>query len=109
MQYLHLGSLRNYPCGVYDSLYEDPTLNAILAFGVTQNTYLAPFPTLLSITPTYVPYLLSPTDTTTLITSYPTDLPFLLTTYLTNLPTLLMTYPTNLTLRFRVETRKLIN
>ncbi len=73
------------------------------------NTYLAPFPTLISIAPTFVPYLLSPTHTTTLISSYPTDLPILLTTYLTNLPTLLITYPTNLTVRFTVHTHKLIN
>jgi hypothetical protein len=62
-----------------------------------------------SIAPTLVPYLLSPIDTTTLITSYPTDLAIVLTTYPTNLATLLITYPTNLTIRFRVETHKLIN
>jgi hypothetical protein len=66
-------------------------------------------PTLISIAPTLVPYLLSPTDTTTLITSYPTDLATVLTTYPTNLATLLITYLTNLTIRFRVETHKLIN
>jgi len=91
------------------SLYEDLTLNAIPAFGVTQNSYLAHFPTLISIAPTLVPYLLSPTNTTTLITSYPINLAIVLTTYLTNLATLLITYPTNLTIRFRVETHKLIN
>jgi hypothetical protein len=32
MQYLHFGPFRNYACGVQASLYEDPTLNAILAF-----------------------------------------------------------------------------
>jgi hypothetical protein len=72
-------------------------------------SYLAHFPTLISIAPTLVPYLLSPTDTTTLITSYLTDLAIILTTYPTNLATLLITYPTNLTIRFRVETHKLIN
>ncbi len=91
------------------SLYEDPTLNAIRAFGVTLNSYLAHFPTLISIAPTLVPYLLSPTDTATLITSYPTDPAIVLTTYPTNLTTLLITYPTNLTIRFRVETHKLID
>ncbi len=54
-------------------------------------------------------YTLNPTDTTTLVISYPTDLAIVLTTYLTNLATLLITYPTNLTIRFRVETHKLIN
>jgi hypothetical protein len=73
------------------------------------HTYPAHFPTLISIAPTLVPYLLSPTDTDTLITSYPTDLATVLTTYPTNLATLLITYPTNLTIRFRVETHKLIN
>ncbi len=73
------------------------------------HTYPAHFPTLVSIAPTLVPYLLSPTDTATLITSYPTDLAIVLTTYPTNLVTLLITYPTNLTIRFRVETHKLIN
>jgi hypothetical protein len=109
MQYLHLGSLRKYACGVYGSLYEDPTLNAILAFGVTSNCYPVHFPTLINIAPTLVPYLLSPTDTATLITSYPTDLAIVLTTYPTNLAILLITYFTNLTIRFRVETHKLIN
>jgi hypothetical protein len=90
MQYLHLGSLRKYACGVYGFLYEDPTLNAIPAFGVTPNSYPVHFPTLISITLTLVPYLLSPTDTTTLIPSYPTDLAIVLTTYPTNLATLLM-------------------
>jgi len=109
MQYLHLGSLQKYACGVYRSLYEDPTLNAIPAFGVTPNCYLAHFPTLINIAPTLVPYLLSPTDITTLITSYPTDLAIVLTTYPTNLAIILITYLTNLTIRFRVETHKLIN
>jgi len=80
------------------SLYEDPTLNAIPAFGVTPNSYPAHFPTLISIAPTLVPYLLSPTDLAIVLTTYPT-----------NLATLLITYPTNLTIRFRVETHKLIN
>jgi hypothetical protein len=102
MQYLHFGSLGKYACGVSGSLYEDPTLNAIPAFGVTLNNYLAHFPTLISITPTLVLYLLSPTDTTTLIINYPTDLAIVLTTYPINLATLLITYPTNLTIRFRV-------
>jgi len=91
------------------SLYEDPTLNAIPAFGVTLNSYPAHFPTLISIAPTLVPYLLSPTNTSTLISSYLIDLAIILTTYPTNLATLLITYPTNLTIRFRVETHKLIN
>jgi hypothetical protein len=95
--------------GLGFSLYEDPTLNAILAFGVIPNSYPTHYPTLISITPTLVPYLLSPTDTATLIPSYPTNLAIVLTTYLTNLATLLITYPTNLTIRFRVETHKLIN
>jgi len=73
------------------------------------HSYPTHFPTLISIAPTLVPYLLSPIDTTTLISSYPTDLAIVLTTYLTNLATLLITYPTNLTIRFRVETHKLIN
>ncbi len=73
------------------------------------HSYPAHFPTLISIAPTLVPYLLGPIDTTTLITSYPTDLVTVLTTYLTNLATLLITYPTNLTIKFRVETHKLIN
>ncbi len=73
------------------------------------HTYPAHFPTLISIAPTLVPYLLSPTDTATLITSYPTDLATVLITYPTNLATLLITYPVNLTIRFRVETHKLIN
>ncbi len=73
------------------------------------HTYPAHFPTFISIAPTLVPYLLYLTDTTTLITSYPTDLATVLTTYPTNLATLLITYPTNLTIRFRVETHKLIN
>jgi len=62
------------------------------------HNYPAHFPTLISIAPTLVPYLLSPIDIATLITSYPTDLAIVLTTY-----------PTNLTIRFRVETHKLIN
>jgi hypothetical protein len=90
-------------------LYEDPTLNAIPAFGVTPNSYHVHFPTLISIAPTLVPYLLSPTDTATLIISYPTNLAIVLTTYPTNLAILLITYPINLTIRFRVETHKLIN
>jgi hypothetical protein len=69
------------------------------------HSYPAHFLTLISITPTSVPYLLSPTDTTTLITSYHIDLVIVLTTYPTNLATLLFTYPTNLTIRFRVETQ----
>ncbi len=73
------------------------------------HTYPVHFPTLISIAPTLVPYLLSPTNLTTLITSYPTDLTIVLTTYPINLATLLITYPTNLTIRFRVETHKLIN
>jgi hypothetical protein len=73
------------------------------------HTYPYHFPALISIAPTLVPYLLSPIDTATLITSYPTDLATVLTTYPTNLATLLITYPTNLTMRFRVETHKLIN
>jgi len=54
--------------------------------------------TLISITPTLVPYLLSPTHITTLITSYPIDLAIVLITYPTNLVTLLLTYLTNLTI-----------
>jgi hypothetical protein len=72
------------------------------------HNYPAHFPTLISIAPTLVSYLLSPTDTVTLITSYPTNLATVLTTNPTNLATLLITYPTNLTIRFRVETHKLI-
>ncbi len=90
-------------------LYEDLTINAIPTFWVIPNSYPAHFPTLISIAPTLVPYLLSLTHITTLITSYPTDLAIVLTTYPTNLATLLITYPTNLTIRFRVETHKLIN
>ncbi len=73
------------------------------------HSYPTHFPTLVSIAPTLVPYLLSPSDIATLITSYPTNLAIVLTTYLTNLATLLITYPINLTIRFRVETHKLIN
>ncbi len=73
------------------------------------HSYLAHFPTLISIAPTLVPYLLSPTNTTTLITSYPINLAIVLTTYPTNLATLLIRYLINLTIRFRVETHKLIN
>jgi hypothetical protein len=73
------------------------------------HSYPAHFPTLISIAPTLVPYLLSPTNIATLITSYPIDLAIVLTTYPTDLATLLITYPTNLTIRFRVETHKLIN
>jgi hypothetical protein len=73
------------------------------------HSYNVHFPTLISIAPTLVPYLLSPTNTATLITNYPTDLAIVLTTYPTNLATLLITYPTNLTIRFWVETHKLIN
>ncbi len=86
-------------------MYEDPTPNAIPAFGVTPNSYLAHFPTLISIAPTLVPYSLSPIDTATLITNYPIDLAIVLTTCPTNLATLLITYPTNLTILFRVETQ----
>jgi len=50
------------------------------------HSYLVHFPTLVSITPTLVPYLLSPTNIATL-----------LITYLTNLTIVLNTYPTNLT------------
>jgi len=73
------------------------------------HTNLAHIPTLISIAPTLVAYLLSSTDTGTLITSYPTDLATVLTSYPTNLVTLLNTYLINLTIRFRVETHKLIN
>jgi hypothetical protein len=61
------------------------------------HSYLAHFPTLISIAPTLVPYLLSLTNIASLITSYPIDLAIVLTTYPTNLVTLLITYPINLT------------
>jgi len=60
------------------------------------HSYPAHFLTLISTTPTLVPYLLSPTDIATLITSYPIDLAIVLTTYCSNLVTLLITYPINL-------------
>jgi hypothetical protein len=71
--------------------------------------FICSWPFFLDLTPTLVPYLLSPTNTATLITSYLTDLAIVLITYPTNLATLLIIYPNNLTIRFRVETHKLIN
>jgi len=62
------------------------------------HSYLAHFPTLISIAPTLVPYLLSLIDIATLITSYRINLTTILTTYPTNLTTLLITYLTNLTI-----------
>ncbi len=53
MQYLHFGPFRKYACGVLASLYEDHTLNAILAFWVTPlTTYPTNLATLLITNPT---------------------------------------------------------
>jgi hypothetical protein len=102
-----------------DGVHHSPFLFAIdhntffflflAVFPLDLTCHPAHFPTLISTTPTLVPYLLSPTNIATLITSYPIDLAIVLTTYPTDLATLLITYPTNLTIRFRVETHKLIN
>jgi hypothetical protein len=62
------------------------------------HNYHVHFPTLISTTPTLVPYLLFLTNIATLKISYPMDLAIIYTTYPTNLTTLLITYPTNLTI-----------
>jgi len=62
------------------------------------HSYLAHFPTFISIALTLIPYLLPLTNIITVITSYPIDLATVLTTNPTNLATLLTTYFTNLTI-----------
>ncbi len=100
MQYLHFGPFRKYACGVQVSLYENPTLNAIFAFGAISKVHM--WGLSIFIRRSYPKF-------NTCIFGHTTNQATVLTTYPTNLTTLLITYPTNLTIRFRVETHKLID
>ncbi len=127
MQYLHFGPFRKYACGVQAffiqrsypkcntyilshfksthvgfklSLYKDPTLNAILAFWAILKVRMWGLSIFIRI---------SYPKCNTCILGHTTNQVTVLTTYPTNLATLLITYPINLTIRFRVETHKLID
>jgi hypothetical protein len=100
MQYLHFGPFRKYACGVQASLYEDSTLNAIPAFWAISKVRM--WGLSIFIRRSY-------SKCNTCILGHTTNQATVLTTYPTNLATLLITYPTNLTIRFRVETHKLID
>ncbi len=100
MQYMHFGPLRKYVCEVQASLYEDPTLNAIPAFWAISKVHM--WSLSIFIRRSYP-------KCNTCILGHTTNQTNVLTTYPTNLATLLITYPTNLTIRFRVETHKLVD
>jgi hypothetical protein len=127
MRYLHFGPFRKYACGVqaffiqrsypkcntcilghFESthvgfklfLYKDRILNAIPAFWAISKVRM--WDLSIFIRRSYP-------QCNTGILGHTTNQAIVLTTYPTNLATLLITYPTNLTIRFRVETHKLID
>jgi hypothetical protein len=92
--------LITYPTNLATLLITYPTLNVIPAFWAISKVRM--WGLSIFIRRSYP-------KCNTCISGHTTNQATILTTYLTNLATLLITYPINLTIRFRVETHKLID